>query len=84
MTTKIRCSKNSSCVETKMSDFHKITVFPLKMEIHILASRVVSQRYYKTFSNGSFIHSLRSNITENDVYYDEKCFEKLCEICVKF
>ena len=49
LATKIRCSQNSCCIETGISDFHKMTVSPLKMKFHKMKLRVVSQWDLKHF-----------------------------------
>ena len=51
LTNKARCFKHSCVIETGLSDFHKMTITVLKMQLRKLEPEVVYYRNYKHFAN---------------------------------
>ena len=58
---------NSDTLETRLSDFHKLTVTDLKTFFKKQSPKVISYRNYKNFSNDSFCTDLINEISSNDI-----------------
>ena len=58
---------NSDTIETRLSDFHKLTLTVLKTFFKKQLPKVISCRNYKTFSNDSFRTHLINEISSNGI-----------------
>ena len=75
LTSKPRKFKNSCVTETLQSDFHKMTVTALKMQLRKLKLRVLFNRDYTKYSNETFINSLKPFVPNAPFLYPLKTLE---------
>ena len=66
LTNKPRSFQNSCTFETGLSDFHKMTITVLKMHFKKQASKIISYRNYKNFSNLEYRKKVQEIITKID------------------
>ena len=60
-------SFQSTCViETGLSDFHRMTVFVLKMHFRKLPPKVITYRNFSSYDNANFINSLNGVLNEHE------------------
>ena len=74
LTNKPRKFQNSCEKETLLSDFHKMTDTALKMQFRRLKPRVLFYIDYTTFSNETFINSLKARLNIKFISPDENRF----------
>ena len=68
-------------IETGLSDFHKMIVAVMKMQMMKIKPRVIKYRKYKTFNNDAFVNNLRKELTKQKKVLDEKRLDAFSEIC---
>ena len=54
LTNRNRSFQNSCVIDTRLSDFHKMTVTVLRSYLNKLGPKLIHYRYYKNFSNDAF------------------------------
>ena len=63
LTNKPHSFRNSSTLETGLSDFHKLTITVMKTSFRKMPPKVVLYRNYKRFSNANFRNELNVYLT---------------------
>ena len=58
LTNRRRSFCNSYVIESRLSDFHLMTVSVIKMYYRKLLPKIINYRDYKKFSNGNFLNSV--------------------------
>ena len=76
LTNKAKNSQNSCVIKTTLSDFHKMTVTALGMQIRKLKPRVSFYRDCTKFSNKTFINSLKIKLGTQSISPDEWLFKQ--------
>ena len=70
----------STCViETRMSDFHLMTVTVMRKTFKKLSPRIISYRSYKDFSNERFRDCLVNNLSNEILSNNDNGIEKFCK-----
>ena len=82
LTNKPRSSQIKCVIETRLSDFHRMTVSVLKTQIRKLPPKVVTTRDFKKFENERFMDSLKLTLNSQDVENPQIFFE-LCRNEIK-
>ena len=83
MLTNKPCFFQTKCViETGLSDFHRMTIYVLKMHFWKLPPKVIKYMDFKKIDNEMFMNSLHNNLNEERTDYSinpDKCFD-ICHI----
>ena len=64
--------QNTTVIETRLSDFHKMIIAVMKMHFPKIKLRVIKYRKYKTFINDPFVNNLRKELTKQKKVLEEK------------
>ena len=73
LTNRLKCFQNSFCLETGLSDFHKMAVTVLKVHFKKLRPNKVKYRSYKHFDINAFNDELKTDLENNvqsNINYD--------------
>ena len=58
-------------IETRLSDFHKMTVTKMKMYFQKQGPRVIHYRYYKSFNTPKFHQDIFASLHEENVHINQ-------------
>ena len=73
LTNRLKCFQNSFCLETGLSDFHKMAVTVLKVHFKKLRPNKIKYRSYKHFDINAFKDELKTDLETNiqsNINYD--------------
>ena len=81
LTNKPRSFQSTCVMETRLSNFHRMTVSVLKKYFRKLLPKVITYRDFKKFENERFIDSLKSTLNNQDGDYTKnpQQFFELCQ-----
>ena len=81
LTNKPRSFQSSCVTETRLSNFHRMTVSVLKKHFRKLLPKVATYRGFKKFENERFMDSLKSTLNSQDGDYTKnpQLFFELCQ-----
>ena len=71
-----RMLQSTWVIETRLSDFHLMTMTVMRKTFKKLIPRIISYRSYKDFSNETFRDCLVNNLSNEIFFYNDNEFEK--------
>ena len=75
--------QNSCVLETRLSDFHSITILVMKMHFEKLQPRAISHRDYKHFQNENFREYLLFELSKLNIRNNDDRFTGFIETCME-
>ena len=74
--------QNSCAIETRLSDFRKMTIMAMKMTFQNLKPKLIYGRDYSVFSNNKFRQERRSKLSMENISNRSNGLEYFLQICV--
>ena len=71
------------CIETRLSDFHLMTLTVLRKSFKKIKPRIINYRSYNNFSNEYYRKCLFNELKRETFVNNDQGFKKFCDMSIK-